>query len=435
MSLTVAFASNYINHHQIPFCEAMLDRLGGNFVFIQMEEMEQERLAMGWQDLSEQLDWVLKWNRDRAEAEQEIMSCDLLIVGWVPELQPWIAKRLKVRRPVFQISERIYKDGQWKAISPRGLLDKYRTFTQFRRDPYFLLCAGAYVGSDFGLIKAFPEKKYRWGYFPPLRRYEGDRPPIRHRRAADIPELVWAGRFVDFKHVERVLSLADRLQKDGRRFVLHIAGDGSGGYEQTAEKAHRYAEQHGLEESVVFHGFCTPEIVRDIMEHSDIFLMTSDHGEGWGAVLNEAMNSGCAPIAGAEAGAVPYLIQNGVNGYVFADGDEEDLLHKTERLMEDSELCERFAGLSYRKIQTLWNAETAADRFLRLGERTLAICESRSFQKLQGRKARSLCRQMNRDLPAEGPMSVDPCLRPFLKVPRLAGTAAGMPLHDEEETE
>ena len=161
MPLTVTFVSNYINHHQIPFCEAMRKRLGDGFVFVQMEEMEEERKKMGWEDHSEELCWVLKWSEDRKEAEREMMSCDLLIAGWVPEIQDLLAKRLNIHRPVFQISERIYKDGQWKAISPKGLLHKYRAFTKFRREPYFLLCAGAYVASDYGLIGAFPEKKYR----------------------------------------------------------------------------------------------------------------------------------------------------------------------------------------------------------------------------------------------------------------------------------
>ena len=42
------FASNYINHHQIPFCDAMYELLQGSFAFIQTMEMEEERVRMGW---------------------------------------------------------------------------------------------------------------------------------------------------------------------------------------------------------------------------------------------------------------------------------------------------------------------------------------------------------------------------------------------------
>ena len=410
MGMTVTFVSNYINHHQIPFCEAMRTRIGDGFVFVQTQEMEAERLAMGWQDVSEELDWVVSWTRERETAQEKIQSCDLLLAGWAPEAQPAVAGRLAQHRPVFRISERIYKDGQWKCISPRGLIAKYREHTRYRKEPYFLLCAGAYVASDFSLIRAFPEKKYCWGYFPPLSVYEGEKPPIRHRGAHDPAVLIWAGRFVGFKHVERVLDLAGRLQRDGHNFVLHVIGGSSDARQEEAEEAdHRYAEEHGLEENVIFHGLCSPQDVRSYMEESDIFILTSDRGEGWGAVLNEAMNSGCAPVAGAQAGAVPYLIKNGVNGYIYADGDAEDLAAKVERLIGDRQLCERFAGLSYRAIRVTWNAQTAAERLLSFGERVLAECE-----RTGGRPDMDV---LNAKLPAEGPMSRDPGLRPYLKVP------------------
>ena len=36
--------------------------------------------------------------------------------------------------------------------------------------------------------------------------------------------------------------------------------------------------------------------------------------EGWGAVVNEAMNSGCAVVADHMIGAAPWLIRQGENG-------------------------------------------------------------------------------------------------------------------------
>ena len=52
--MTICFVSNYINHHQIPFCEEMirLCREGDSFFFIQTQEMEEERrlfyVAITW---------------------------------------------------------------------------------------------------------------------------------------------------------------------------------------------------------------------------------------------------------------------------------------------------------------------------------------------------------------------------------------------------
>ena len=49
-SFNMAFVSNYINHHQIPFCNAMNRLLQGNFLFIQTEPMEEQRIQMGWHE-------------------------------------------------------------------------------------------------------------------------------------------------------------------------------------------------------------------------------------------------------------------------------------------------------------------------------------------------------------------------------------------------
>ena len=40
--MKTTFVSNYINHHQIPFCDALYRRLGEDFTFIQTEPMEEE---------------------------------------------------------------------------------------------------------------------------------------------------------------------------------------------------------------------------------------------------------------------------------------------------------------------------------------------------------------------------------------------------------
>lgn len=70
-------------------------------------------------------------------------------------------------------------------------------------------------------------------------------------------------------------------------------------------------EEKHLSEYVTFAGFKKPEQVREYMENADIFLFTSDYGEGWGAVLNEAMNSCMAVVADCGIGAAPFLLKPG----------------------------------------------------------------------------------------------------------------------------
>ena len=104
------------------------------------------------------------------------------------------------------------------------------------------------------------------------------------------------------------------------------------------------------------------------MERAAIFLFTSDRQEGWGAVVNEAMNSGCAVIASDAAGSVPYLIRDGENGMVYHSGDVEMLTEKIRYLLQNPEEACRLGTGAYETMVTLWNAETAAERFLHMAD-------------------------------------------------------------------
>lgn len=46
--MKLIFVSNYFNHHQLPFCDALYELLEGDFCFLQTQPMEEERVKMGW---------------------------------------------------------------------------------------------------------------------------------------------------------------------------------------------------------------------------------------------------------------------------------------------------------------------------------------------------------------------------------------------------
>lgn len=120
--------------------------------------------------------------------------------------------------------------------------------------------------------------------------------------------------------------------------------------------------EYGLEAEVDLPGFKEPAEVRKAMERAEIYLVTSDRKEGWGAVVNEAMNSGCAVVADAMIGAVPYLIHPEENGYAYETGREDQLLASVRSLLQDRELCHRIGRNAYATIAEEWNAEVAAKR-------------------------------------------------------------------------
>ena len=128
------------------------------------------------------------------------------------------------------------------------------------------------------------------------------------------------------------------------------------------------SEAMSLGSCVEFTGALPTEQVRAEMENAQIFLFTSDRGEGWGVVLNEAMNSGCAVVAGEKIGAVPYLLEHGRNGLMFRDRNIDDLTEKVAGLLREPERASMFGRNAYDTVTCEWDAGTAAVRFVKLYE-------------------------------------------------------------------
>lgn len=356
--MTFTFVSNYINHHQIPLCEALYRELHEDFTFIQTMPMEQERVNMGWGVDIGQLPYVRCLYEAEYECLKRIAESDVVLFGWT-EREDLAAGRLASGKPTLRVSERLYREGQWKVISPRGLKAKYYDHIQYRRQNICMLCAGAYTASDFHLIGAYPDKMFRWGYFTALRTYSREQFDALKLQDGML-HIVWAGRFIPLKHPEYVVRLAKTLRGKGYQFRVHMLGDGE--LEPTIRLE---AENLGLTKHFRFYGYTAPEQVRDVMEKCHIHLFTSNHLEGWGAVVNEGMNSGCVEVVNAQVGAAPYLIRHGENGLVYPNNCYENMEELVLDLFQNWNERREMGWAAYETIRDMWNADNAAGELLR----------------------------------------------------------------------
>ena len=361
--MKVTFFSNFLNHHQLPFCLAM-DRLSeGNFTFVATTPVPSERLNMGYHDMNKQYPFVLT-TYDSAENEQLAqvlaMQSDVIITGSAPEY--YTKMRIEQGKLTFRYSERIYKRGLWRALSPRGLRFMLQNHRKYRNAPLYMLCASAYTPFDFSLTGSYLNKTYKWGYFPEVKQQDLD--ALHERKYANEKTVIlWAGRMLDWKHPEVAINLAERLKKDGIHFELRIIGNG-----EMEQQLRAWIVEKKLDDCVHMLGAMSPEAVRNHMEAADIFLFTSDFNEGWGAVLNESMNSACAVVASHAIGSVPFLMEDGKNGCIYRNGDMDSLYGRVVQLVDHPELREQLGREAYRTLADTWNADVAAERFIELAK-------------------------------------------------------------------
>lgn len=160
-------------------------------------------------------------------------------------------------------------------------------------------------------------------------------------------KVLWVGRMLNWKRVDTII----RAVSGDQRFTLDLYGAGP-------EEAH-LKRLAGKASNV---NFCTAVPIREvrrIMREHDVYVLSSDEGEGWGAALNEAMLARMAVIGTYEAGSSATIIRNGVNGLLYRAGDVEGVLKCLEQCLSD-EFRTKLADEGCRCMSTTWSPRSAA---------------------------------------------------------------------------
>ena len=357
--MEITFLTNAITPHQISIYNVFSSYENIKFYFIECVKIDKSTLPIGWQSQDNSLDNLITYEQFQNNYKKYcdlIDSSNVVIIGSAPDLL--IENRLKQNKLTFKYAERFYKTGLNFKNYFRNMLAAWLHHGRFQKYPLYMLCASAYTAADCAKFGNYKDRCYKWGYFPELKKYDDINDLVKIKKENS---LLWAGRLIDFKHPEFALSIAKRLKWEGYSFRLNIIGTG-----ELEEKLKVQIKEENLEDCVRLLGQMRPEKVREYMEQSEIFLFTSDRQEGWGAVLNEAMNSGCAVVASHEIGSVPFLIKDGENGFAYRDGEINDLYNKVKYLLDNPKIKTEIGINAYETINNEWNANVAADRFVKL---------------------------------------------------------------------
>lgn len=359
--MKVVFISNYLNHHQLPLSKSMIEN-DIEYYFIATEPIPDEQKSLGYSDMNHSYDFVVcsyESEENKKKALELCLDADVVIHGSAPEY--YLKERLKKGKLTFRYSERIYK--QKKPFYLMHLVALKRFWQCGRHKSMYLLCSSAYTSGDYAKTGTFLNKAYKWGYFPEVKKYDDFENLLSCKKNNT---LLWVARLIELKHPEVPIEIARRLKYEGIDFQLNIIGNG-----KLENELKNLIINYDLKNNVRMLGSMSPEKVREYMEESEIFMFTSDRNEGWGAVLNESMNSGCAVVASHIIGSVPFLIKDGENGLIYRDGDIDDLYNKVKFLLNNKDKRAEMGRKAYETLINEWNAENAADKFIKLAEEIL----------------------------------------------------------------
>jgi glycosyltransferase involved in cell wall biosynthesis len=140
------------------------------------------------------------------------------------------------------------------------------------------------------------------------------------------PTVLFAGRLAEEKHVD---VLIDAVAKTPRELNVHLEIVGGGEVRPALEAQ---VARLGLGDRVKFLGLASDEDLREAYIKADIFCMPGT-AELQSLVTLEAM-SASTPVLLANAMALPHLVRDGENGYLFTPNDSGELAAKITKLLQ-----------------------------------------------------------------------------------------------------
>ncbi|MBL3688016.1 glycosyltransferase family 4 protein [Leucobacter zeae] len=157
-------------------------------------------------------------------------------------------------------------------------------------------------------------------------------------------ELVFVGRVTLEKEIDVILRAIPRLDPS---LDVHFTVVGDGDQRKSLE---RLTTELGIADRVEFTGRVTDEQLRAHLTGASAFVIASI-AELQSIATMEAMASGL-PIIAANAMALPHLVHEGENGYLFQAGNDRELAERIATVLEQSpESFERMQRASVAAVQ------------------------------------------------------------------------------------
>lgn len=310
--MKVAFYLNSLSFHQLPLAREVVVLIGSeNFVYIYRDKVTKDRERFGWGTLGNLFqDIKCRQGDDRDEI---LRSWDVVYTGI--RCLDLMELRSKRGLKTFYYSERWLKPITRFGIELPGwcrlLIPSYRRMVQrfvslTNKDNIHILSVGLWAKTDFIRLGVRAEMIIDWGYFVTpskvVKRQDGVNTSMRSCK--EVLRILWVGRLLPLKRVDTILKASYICM---RKVPLQVTIVGDGPLEKELKQlASRLFQRHL---NVVRFLHSVPfEQVRELMQSHNVYVLSSNAHEGWGAVVSEALEEGMEVLGTFESGACITLL-------------------------------------------------------------------------------------------------------------------------------
>lgn len=342
--MRLVFWQNGLSPHQLPYIVHIMDDDRVNCVVIVANEATSDvRKKMGW-DISffsgldkcevyiapnsQTIDYLLSYRtEDSYHLFSGLRGFQFVFHAFLCGLKYKLRRGLIVERPYTYA---------WGLCNGKPLwLNKIRYYTKDKKYASYIQYIFA-MGKDAVLY--YQSLCSRWQVFPFA--YCTDQTQltsiqkIEHKTIQ--PQFAFIGNLSRRKSVKTIIDACHNLNGS---YCLSLVGNGN-----ELEKLQMQVVNYHLNEKVKFLGTKSNADIPQWLLSQDILILPSIY-DGWGAVVNEALGSGCYVICSDKCGARE-LLQNSKCGIVFRSGDNKQLSELMQQCIES--IIEIRSNRSYR---------------------------------------------------------------------------------------
>lgn len=351
--MKAAISTISISPHLMSMWRCLAQLVGDAVYYYHTDVHDRARAIFGWSNES-----TVKAKLVRGDVRLELEQVPVLI----ETMRDVDLIRHRLDRGLLTIysSERWFKPplGIFRLFHPRYFVSSWKFVRLLSNPKFFYLAQGIHAARDMArLIGLFHgkllclfrapklefermpggrivgyEKIWIWGYFVD----PADKEQDVIRQFHSPLKILWVGRMVDWKRTITIIDAVKRLEN----VALTVVGEGP-------EEARLKSAAKGCR-NIQFHKFVKADQVRALMREHDVYILSSDGEEGWGATLNEAMEEGMCVFGTYEAGASATMLSE---ERLYHAGDVDGLVRLLKGKLEFSDIGE-------------WRADRAAKRLV-----------------------------------------------------------------------
>lgn len=221
-----------------------------------------------------------------------------------------------------------------------------------------------------GLQNVIVNSPYSKGYLYELKGkniYELDNPISESffeigRELEEEKRILFTGNIYREKGIMTILGSLKRLKDSFSDVKLMLAGQPSS--KSFYKQVIRFIEDNGLAGHVNFLGHLTEKRLKEEYAKASIFVFPSERDVAPLALL-QAMASGKAIVA-SKVGGIPYIIDDGINGFLVDPKDPILLSEKIERLIKNRKLREEIGANAKKKASENNRIDKVTDKLSRI---------------------------------------------------------------------